>query len=46
MQYVFDRDRGMMFGMVVMYDSGTVKHGYKNMGYKNNRDIFLSLEVI
>jgi len=24
----------------------TVKHAYKNMGHKNNRGIFLSLEVI
>lgn len=24
MQYVFDRDRGIMFGMVVMFESGMV----------------------
>jgi hypothetical protein len=24
MQYVFDRDRGIMFGMAVIYESGMV----------------------
>ena len=32
---------------VILEESGnTVKHGYKNIGNKNNRHIFLSLEVI
>ena len=33
------------FAMEGFY-AGTVKHAYKNMGHKNNRGIFLSLEVI
>jgi hypothetical protein len=32
--------------LFLLLKNTTVKHAYKNMGNKNNRDIFLSLEVI